>query len=58
MGCGGNLIGDEYWIGTEEGIVRKPFPIIEELPKLPSPYWRWVKEMEKIRGEELKNKKE
>ena len=57
-GFAGNLIGDEYWIGTEEGIVRKPFPIIEELPKLPSPYWRWVKEMERIRGEELKNKKE
>ena len=29
QGC---LIGNEYWLGTEHGIVRKPFPVFEEIP--------------------------
>ena len=34
VGC---LIDDEYWIGTENGIVRKPFPVFEEMPEKDSP---------------------
>ena len=29
----GCLIGSEYWLGTENGIVRKPFPAFEEIPE-------------------------
>lgn len=32
-GSDGCVIDNEYWFGTESGIVRKPFPQIEELPK-------------------------
>ena len=28
----GCLIGSEYWLGTEKGVVRKPFPAFEEIP--------------------------
>ena len=28
----GCLIGREYWLGTEMGVVRKPFPAFEEIP--------------------------
>lgn len=55
-GFAGYLIGDEYWIGTENGIVKKPFPIFEAMPEKVSPYWRFAREMERIRGEELNNK--
>lgn len=55
-GYAGCLIGDEYWIGTEGGIVKKTFPVFEEVSRDVSPYWLWAKEMEKIRGEELSKK--
>ncbi len=29
LGC---LIGGEYWLGTENGVVRKPFPAFEDIP--------------------------
>ena len=29
FGC---IVGDEYWISTENGVVRKPFPIIADIP--------------------------
>lgn len=29
QGC---LIGNEYWLGTENGVVHKPFPAFEEIP--------------------------
>lgn len=28
----GCLIGNEYWLGTDNGVVRKPFPAFEEIP--------------------------
>ena len=28
----GCLIGNEYWLGTGNGVVRKPFPLFEEIP--------------------------
>ena len=36
----GCLIGDEYWICTEEGIVRKPFPLIEDIPPEKYVFWK------------------
>lgn len=33
----GCLIGNEYWLGTEKGIVRKPFPAFEEIPPYNAP---------------------
>lgn len=29
----GCLINGEYWMGTPNGVVKKPFPMIEEIPK-------------------------
>ena len=29
----GHIVGNEYWICTDEGIIRKPFPIIEDIPR-------------------------
>lgn len=55
-GFAGCLIGDEYWIGTNEGIVRKPFPMFEEMADKASPYWQIVREGERIRGERLNKK--
>lgn len=54
-GYAGCLIGDEYWIGTEEGIVRKPFPIFEEMPEEGFPGWLDVKKMKEMRREQLSN---
>lgn len=28
----GCLVGSVYWLGTEKGVVRKPFPAFEEIP--------------------------
>lgn len=28
----GCLVGDEFWVSTKNGIVRKPFPLMEEIP--------------------------
>lgn len=55
-GFAGCLIGDEYWIGTADGIVRKPFPLFEEIPEKVSPWWLFTREMERIRGEQLNSK--
>jgi len=52
-GYAGCLIGDDFWIGTETGIIKKPFPQFEPIVPATSPYWRWAKEMEVIRGNEL-----
>lgn len=55
-GFAGYLISDEYWIGTEDGIARKRFPVFEEIPEKVSPHWLFAREMERIRGEQLNNK--
>lgn len=34
QGC---LIGSEYWIGTDKGVARKPFPALEEIPPYNAP---------------------
>lgn len=52
-GYAGYLIGDEYWIGTENGIARKPFPVFEEMPEKVSDWWLFTREMERIRGKQL-----
>lgn len=52
-GYAGYLIGDEYWIGTEEGIIRKPFPIFEEIPEKGFPGWMSAKSMRMKRREQL-----
>jgi len=33
----GCLIGNEYWLGTENGIVRKTFPAFDEIPLCKAP---------------------
>ncbi len=33
QGC---LVGDQYWISTKNGVVRKPFPLMEEIPPAPT----------------------
>ena len=30
--CEGCLVGNEFWISSNNGIVRKPFPLIEQIP--------------------------
>jgi hypothetical protein len=30
---GGCLIGDEFWIGSDDGIVKRPFPHMDPFPK-------------------------
>lgn len=55
-GYAGCVIDGEYWIGTEEGIVRKSFPVFEEMPEKVSPHWLFARETERIRGEQLNNK--
>lgn len=35
----GCLIGDEYWVPTKNGILKKPFPIFEEIP--PQKLFSW-----------------
>ena len=35
IGFEGCLINGEFWIGTREGIIKRPFPLIEEIPKQP-----------------------
>ena len=50
-GYAGYLIGDEYWIGTENGIVRKPFPVFEEMPEKVFQWWLFTREMERIQGQ-------
>lgn len=37
--CGGigTLVGDEFWIGTRNGIIRRTFPDFDELP--PNPFF-------------------
>lgn len=31
---GGCLIGDEFWIGTFDGVVRRPFPHMDKYPRM------------------------
>lgn len=52
-GFAGCLVGDEYWIGTEEGIVKKIFPIFEEMPEIRFPGWIYAKKMKEMRREQL-----
>lgn len=35
----GCLIGDTFWFNSQAGIIRKPFPLIEEIPPDKLSYW-------------------
>lgn len=35
----GCLINNEYWICTEEGVQRKPFPCLEQIPPIKPIFW-------------------
>lgn len=37
IGC---LINGEYWVGAEQGVQRKPFPLMEEIPPDKHIFWR------------------
>jgi len=44
IGFQGCLVNDEYWVGTTNGIIKKPFPLFETVEPNISPYWHWAKE--------------
>ena len=35
----GSIVGNEYWVCTDEGIVKKPFPAIENIPIKKYNFW-------------------
>lgn len=41
-GCdaGGCIVGNEFWISSESGIQRKPFPFMEDIPAVRNNFWR------------------
>ena len=36
FGC---IVGNEYWVSTDAGILKKPFPYIEEIPIRKHNFW-------------------
>ena len=36
QGC---IIGDEFWISSDSGILRKSFPLMEEIPEMKYVFW-------------------
>ena len=36
FGC---IVGNEFWVCTDQGVLRKPFPLIEEMPPFKFPLW-------------------
>ena len=35
----GAIIGNEYWVCTDEGVLKKPFPFIEDIPVRKHNFW-------------------